>query len=471
MTSKPLSRRDFLRLASLTAGSALLSACAPGATPTVQPEKAAQPTDTPIPALPTATTAPTPTPAVLGTGKTEITVWYQDWDGANRILTSITPKFVESHPDVKVVLQAIGYTDLMDKMLPAVASGTEGDVLMLYTDWVVGTDVTKVFLDITEPAGGYSFWEKKMFPEAFNAIDLPRNHVFYLPWLAGIRAAAVSVNKTHLAEKNIDYLNFKTFDDVTNAAIQLTQTDADGKMTRSGYSPVTAMLSLVKAFIWQLGGNWFDRENGKFSFNSPEGEQAAQVIYDLFWKHKVCAYGLFDNEFNGVSQNLISMWGDGAWTASVQHDAAKIDADNIPTPPLMNAKETIWYPEHIACWALSKRLTSDKTKLNASLDYALMIVSKEALLIALDFYSGTVMSKELYSDPVVETAKYGPVSKRVAESIWPSARYSGDHIANYGPAAQELDRAMRKEISIKEALANMDKYLQEQEDQARERIS
>jgi hypothetical protein len=30
---------------------------------------------------------------------------------------------------------------------------------------------------------------------------------------------------------------------------------------------------------------------------------------------------------------------------------------------------------------------------------------------------------------------------------------------------------MRKEISIKEALANMDAYLQDQEDQARQRIS
>jgi hypothetical protein len=50
------------------------------------------------------------------------------------------------------------------------------------------------------------------------------------------------------------------------------------------------------------------------------------------------------------------------------------------------------------------------------------------------------------------------------------ARYSRDHVANHGPAATELDRAMRQEIGIKEALANMDAYLQEQEDQARERI-
>ena len=37
--------------------------------------------------------------------------------------------------------------------------------------------------------------------------------------------------------------------------------------------------------------------------------------------------------------------------------------------------------------------------------------------------------------------------------------------------AAEFDRAMRQEISIQEALSNMDAYLQEQEDQARERLA
>jgi hypothetical protein len=55
--------------------------------------------------------------------------------------------------------------------------------------------------------------------------------------------------------------------------------------------------------------------------------------------------------------------------------------------------------------------------------------------------------------------------------MWPIAKFPGDHVANQGPAGTELERAMRKEISIKEALANMDAYLQDQEDQARQRIS
>ena len=81
------------------------------------------------------------------------------------------------------------------------------------------------------------------------------------------------------------------------------------------------------------------------------------------------------------------------------------------------------------------------------------------------------MSKAVYDDPRIEDVKYGPISKRIATGMWPIAKYPGDHVANQGPAATELERAMRQEISITEALANMDAYLQDQEDQARQRIS
>ena len=89
----------------------------------------------------------------------------------------------------------------------------------------------------------------------------------------------------------------------------------------------------------------------------------------------------------------------------------------------------------------------------------------------MDFYSGVVPSKDVYNDPGIGDVKYGLVSKRVAEGMWPYARYPQDHVAQQGPASAEFDRAMRQEISYQEALSNMDAYLQEQEDQARERLA
>lgn len=441
------SRRQFLKLSAGLGAITALAACSP-----VAPQA-----DAPG--------------AVVTAEAIDLVVWYQEWDGANRIMNWVTPEFLKDHEDVNVDLQAIGFGDLLAKMLPSVAAGTEGDVMMMYTDWVVATDISQVFLDITDPAGGAAALEEKMWPAAFQAVDAPGGTVYYLPWLAGIRGAAMTVNADHMAEQNIDYLGFKSYEEVVETGVALTQTNDAGKIVRSGYSPRSSQYQLLWSMIWQLGGDFFDRETGLWSHNSAEGEAAAQIIYDLYWSHKTCDFELFTSEFEAVSQQLVSIWGDGAWTASVQTDVAEVPAENIVTPPLANAVEYALYPQHVAGWGLSKRLVDSAAKMDAGVDFAMLIVSNGALLQALEFYSGVVPSKDVYNDPGIADVKYGLMSKRVAEGMWPVARYPRDHVAQQGPAGTEFDRAMRQEITIQEALINMDAYLQEQEDQARERLT
>jgi len=467
MDKQKLSRRSFLRLSAGMGAATLLSACVAGTAPEAGQQETGAEAAT-VPEEPTP--VPTAAPRIYGEGGTEVVVWYQDWDGANRIMNSITPTFSEEHEELTVNLQAIGYGDLFAKMLPSIAAGTEGDIMMMYTDWIVGTDVTQVFLDLTDVAGGASFWEERMWPAAFTAISTPGNKIFYLPWLAGIRGAAMTVNQDHLAEQSIDYLNFQTFEEVVEAGRALTQTNADGKITRSGYSPRSSQYQLLWGFIWQLGGDFYDKETGQWSHSTPEGEAAAEIILDVYTGAKTVDFELFTNEYEAVSQQLVSIWGDGAWTASVQNDVAEVPADNIVTPLLADAVDEVLYPQHQAGWGLSRRLSDEPEKLEAAIEYALALVGPDALIQAFDFYSGVCMTKAVYEDPRIEDVKYGQISKRVAEGMWPIARYTQDRVANHGPASTELDRAMRQEISIQEALANMDEYLQGQEDEARERI-
>jgi ABC-type glycerol-3-phosphate transport system substrate-binding protein len=448
--ARALSRRQFLKVSSFAAGATLLAACvAPGAAPAGSEGEAAAPAD----------------------GAVNVVVWYQDWEGANRIMNQAKEARAASNPDVTIELTPIAYGDLFAKMLPAIASGTEGDVMMMYTDWVVGTDVTQVFLDLTDVAGGAAALQEEMWSAAFTALDAPDNKVFYLPWLAGIRGAALTVNTAHLAEQNIDYNSWTSYEEVIEAGKALTELNADGKISRSGYSIRSSQYQVLWSLIWQMGGEFFDRESGVWSHNTDIGQQAVQLLYDIYWNHQTVDFDLFQSEYEAVSQNLVSIWGDGAWTASSQTDSADIPADNIVTPRLADAVNDVLYPQHISAWGLSKRLADSGNKLTAALEFAQFIVGPDSLIQAFDSYSGVCMTKAVYEDPRIEEVKYGPMSKRVAEGMWPIAKYPGDHVANHGPASTELERALRQEITIAEALENMDAYLQEQEDQARERIS
>ena len=96
------SRRQFLKVSAGMGAAAMLAACAPVATES--DAGMADAMEEPI----------------------DLVVWYQDWDGANRIMGWVQPEFEKDHENVTVDLQAIGYGDLLNKMLPSIASGTEG---------------------------------------------------------------------------------------------------------------------------------------------------------------------------------------------------------------------------------------------------------------------------------------------------------------------------------------------------------
>jgi ABC-type glycerol-3-phosphate transport system substrate-binding protein len=397
-------------------------------------------------------------------------MWVQDFGPAVTMFQKAAKKVADKAGNIKVTVQPIAFTDLLAKVLPSVAAGNEADVIMGYTDWYVATDVSKVFLPLDDILGGRAALEKIVFPSALTALDTPQGKVYYVPWAAGVRAAATTVNVNQYKEKNLDYTKFTVWEDFVQAGKQLTVKQGD-KLKRSGLSPINGALSLVKCWIWQQGGDFYSRESGKWNFSTPEGEAAVQRLYDLFYKDQVVSFDLVTDEYQGFSQGIVSTELDGAWTAGVQEAAVSgLKTDVVPTPKLTGAKQDLVYPEHMGVITLSRRLATNQKKLTPCADIARELLSADALIDLLQTYSGSLMSKELYNDPRVMQTKYGPISKRVAEGTWPRARYPQDHVANQAPAAQELTRALRKEIPIKDALNNMNAYLNQQESDARERL-
>ena len=478
-----LSRRKFLRMIFATSATSLLAACgsspAPAQVPTAAPGGASAPTAAPA-AEPTAeptvapaaepTPAPTAQPEILGEGDTEISMWVQDFPPAVEFFKKAAQAHMEKASGIKVVVQPIPYSDLQTKMLPAIAAGNEADVLFGYTDWYVATDITKLFLPLDDFVGGRAELEKSIFPSALTTLETPENKVYYVPFAAGIRAAALTLNTAHYKEKNIDYAKFTAFEDYLGAAKELTITDG-GAIKRAGISTYTAVLSLVKTWIWQMGSEFYNREQGKWSLSSPEGEAALQRIYDMYWTNKVSSLDIFNDEYQGFIQELVSTQFNGAWTMGVMEAAnEKLKLDCLPTPKLLSAKNDVVYPEHMGVVTLSRRLAKDNNKLDAAVGIMKAMLTADALIFLTETYSGSVMSKAVYDDPRINQTKYGKISKRIAEGTWPRARFPRDRVANQAPAQEELWRALRKQISVKEALANADTYLNDQEAQAIERL-
>ncbi len=444
-----MSRRGFLQLSSAAAAGTLLAACAPVAVDEMtDSEASAQPA--PI--------------------ETDVTVWHQDWDGMNRILAWATETFAEVEPGVTINTQPIGYSDLLAKLLPSIATGNEGDVNYLYTDWVVATDISQIFLEITELAGGRRALEERFFPAAFTAVDAPEGKVFYYPYISGLSDCVLVLNTEHFAAEGADWEQWDDLGVVIEDCKRVTKIDSSGQMTHASWTIKGMMYYYIQTLMYQLGGSPYDQETATFTYNSEEGVAALQFMHDIVHEHRLFDWDFIDNIWQDIANGILSMEGMGSWTYSVIVNQYDLPVEAVVMPSLPDARERALVPSPIGSWALSRRLADDSDKLDAAISFIDMIMSVEGQLQAMEFYSGSLMSPMVYADPRIEETKFGVVSKKCALGVWPVARYAGHHVANPAPAAREVERALTNEIGVEEALANIDAQMQELEDTALERL-
>lgn len=422
-----------------------------------------------------ASLTPTPEPVNIGEGSTSLTIWVQDFGPTIGYFERAAQAYVDKAgaDAVTVTVQAIPFDDLLAKVLPSVAGGNEADIIMGYTNWYVATDVSRLFLPLGQYMGGRAALEEAVFPAAFSVLDTPGDEVYYVPFAAGLRGAATTVNLGQYEEQGIDPLAFTSWDDVAAAAEALTLRDGD-TITRAGLSPIGGLTGLVilKQWIWQQGGEFYDRESGTWNLATSEGEAAMQRLYDLFWTTPVTSFDLItvDTEFDDFNRGAVSTHLNGAWAVGFHEQIVPdLDADGLPTPVLAGGEE-VYYPDHVAVTTLSRRLAEDEAKLGHAIGVLEELLSPDALLEMTETYTGSLLNQKLYDDPRIMETRYGPTSKRIAEAVWPKSRFPGDRVSNVEPAQQELERALRKEIGIMEALQNADAYLNEQERQVRQRM-
>lgn len=416
------------------------------------------------------TPEPTPEPINIGEGDTEVTMWVQNFGPVVTSFQKAAQAYAERVGGVKVTVQPIPFPDLQAKVLPAVAAGDEADILLGYTNWYLATDVSRLWLGLDDYFGGRSAIEQIVYPGALGLIETPEDRTYYLPYLSGLDGVTLTLNQQHYLDAGIDYTAFTTWDEYVEAGKALTQVDGD-TVTRAGLSCHTTAYYMLGSFIYQSGGTFFDRESGTWSYATAEGEASLQRIHDLIHTHKTASLTLAEADSDGFLEGTISTISAGAYLAG---SAAGVSPDRktdvIGLPPIAGAVEDVVSPYNLAVITLSRRLADDETKLQHCVGIVQELLSADSMIDICNSYSGILCSPQLYADPRIESTTYGAMTKRVAEATFSRARYPQGRVANTAPAQIEIDRAMNNEISIAEALKNMDAYLNEQEQQARERL-
>ncbi|MGI6083710.1 MAG: ABC transporter substrate-binding protein [Limnochordia bacterium] len=129
----------------------------------------------------------------------------------------------------------------------------------------------------------------KFIPAAqiFNQKD---GRVYGIPW--SIEAEAILYNKTHVLEAGLDPSpnSLATWDALLTYARRLTQTDADGTITRSGYEPCHSMICFT-SFLYSNGGEFYREDGRAVAFNSDKGVQAVEFMASIMHQNQVFRSG------------------------------------------------------------------------------------------------------------------------------------------------------------------------------------
>lgn len=193
----------------------------------------------------------------------------------------IVEAFNELYPNVTIDIQHLPWSGRYEKMLTAIAGGEAPNVVYLNDFQVPLFASTDNLVPMTEL---YTMDElNAMYTEgSLNAISYD-GVVYAMPILQN--SLGYMYNVDLFVEAGLDPDNPPTtWDELKEAAVKLTKTDANGEIVQAGIrydlnrpSPITSIMN----FVWQAGGDILD-ENGNVIINSEASAIALNYVKSLF---------------------------------------------------------------------------------------------------------------------------------------------------------------------------------------------
>lgn len=272
--SKDLNRRNFLKVSAFAGSAAslavILQACA-GASSSPAASVAASPAGGGASATPDVTT---PIKLTLGS--------YVFGNVAD-VWTKGIAAYQAKYPNVSIETEFADYSGFIDKLTTEIAAGTPPDIAMLIPDSLPKYHAQDLLLDLESYVGQVDLAE--WYPQAWEGLSFgPDKHRFAVPLT--FDCSILWYNKDLFDKAGLKYPDETwTYDDMVNAALQLTKRDTGGQTTQwglgLGWEPWYQFMKMFGVEPW-------DQQNfSKSNFDSAEAIAAVQKAADLYVKHKV----------------------------------------------------------------------------------------------------------------------------------------------------------------------------------------
>jgi multiple sugar transport system substrate-binding protein len=393
-----------------------------------------------------------------------IKVWTHQNRSFNQATKDLAAAYTAADPNVTFEFETFDYDTYVQTLQTALPAGTEADILQMFGTWTcsyadflapVPADVSTVEqadeIFFAAPIGGYTCEDQLYgFPQEFN-----------------IEYGATLVN-TDLAEAaGVSTDGWETWDEFIADAQQLAVLDGDA-MTRAGYH-FTAADGLSYSFfslLTQAGGSMLNEGGTAFTLNTPEGEQALNLLKSMVDQGVVDPV-LFNDTENWVgdcyfetncSMGLVGPWVVPEYAADFADVAAA--TTYVPLPGLNGSNAFV----ADSGWGLT--VSKDSPAAAAAWDFISFATNDPANAAEWNLATGTLPAlKENAADAVAaeltgEFPHFAPFFE-----ILPDGQYVGNlpdrDLLWYEIAYPHLLSALQGSESVQDALAAMEREANE----------
>jgi multiple sugar transport system substrate-binding protein len=237
----------------------LLAACGGGAPGATQPA---------------ASNAPVIISMMMWGDPAELDVWNQ-----------IVADFHQANPNITVNVDVSDWDSYWTKLKTLLSAGTPPDVFAMDAPLYLDYQSRGVLLNLQPYLDQNPDMLNGVYPQTLEAYRTP-DGMYGLP--RDFQTIALFYNKDMFDAAGVAYPTGDwTYDDLRNAAKQLTKIDGNGKVTQFGiYSDLWDMELIWSEAIWAYGGDVINAEHTKTLVGEPQALQAWQLFHDMMFVDK-----------------------------------------------------------------------------------------------------------------------------------------------------------------------------------------
>jgi multiple sugar transport system substrate-binding protein len=275
-------------------------------------------------------------------GEIVLTFWNLFTGPDGQYMDEIINKFNrESQGKVRVESKVLAYSEYYSKIIPSVAKGVGPDLgimhiskIPIYKDILVPVDNLVSEMGLSEKDFLESIWKSGIIGNARYAIPLD------------IHCLGLYYNVDILKENGFENppANFDDFIDISKKCTS--DTDGDGIIDQWGIAMSSEQSALYWSLLYQFGGEAFS-EDGKIPmFNSNEGIEALQLLYDFIYKYKIAPIDLYPYEEMTLFKNSkAAFYINGTWVLSELENQQNLNFETAPLP-VFGKYSAVWANSH-----------------------------------------------------------------------------------------------------------------------------